>query len=207
MPYVAHTLAKAGSPMPGVGDAVSAMVARGKSEDLLAIQIAYFQNSGNYDGSDIAEGDCLKAIQYARSKKLTKFQRKTAIAGVKGAGFVVGAATGATIGSIVPVAGTAAGGVVGGVAVGTAVSVTTTFFDRTKRFGKFLYKNARGTQGVHRGQAAHALVYCWAIRAGLPDGEAATDALEVILQDEYDEYVAMGMDQLQIRTAERLKSN
>ena len=97
--------------IPGSGDAVTSITARAKSDLLRDILQTYFHDNAVYKGGDIPLNDAKQAIKYARSKKLTKSNRKAVIAGAKFVGFVAGAATGATIGSVVPVAGTVVGGV------------------------------------------------------------------------------------------------
>lgn len=198
-----------GAVLPGSGDIASSAAAAMKNELLKQIQQEYFQDTSDYDKkSDIALNDALTAIKYARSKKLTKSYRKGVIGGVKAASFVVGAATGATVGSVVPVAGTAAGGVIGGVGLSTAVGASVFTLDHLKRKTKGLYKIIKGTRGEHRHQAARALLYCQGTyNANDPKRGASTEALHVILGEEYDEVMAMALDPCVERIADRLKSN
>lgn len=208
--YVGHNIAKQGanSLLPGSGDLASAASARLKDEALRGIQQRYFHDTSPYKGGDIAINDAKKAIQYVRSKKLTKSNRKAVIGGVKVVGFVVGAATGATLGSVVPVAGTVAGGVVGGVAIGSVVSGGVTVLDQMKRKAKGLYKIIRGTRGEHRHQAAKALLFCReTLPARDPKHGAAVGALIVILDEEYDEVMEMSAAACEERVADRMKSN
>jgi len=194
--------------LPGSGEAASSMKAFAKNDVLKEIQQIYFHDVSTYSGGDIPLNDALKAIKYARSKKLTKAKRKAVIGTVKAAGFVIGAATGATLGSIVPVAGTAVGGIVGGAGVATAVGGATTVLDQLKRKTKGLYKAIRGTRGEHRLQAAQALLYCQSCLPGRdPKQNAAEEALAVLLDEEYDEVMAMTSEAMTARVADRLKSN
>lgn len=198
----------AGYVLPGAGDIASSVRAAAKNEALQEIQKEFFQDPGAYKGGDIALNDALQAIKYARSKKLTKAQRKGVIGGVKAASFVAGAATGATLGSVVPVAGTVAGGVLGGAALSSVASVGMFSLDHLKRKTKGLYKMIRGTRGEHRHQAARALLYC---QGFFPDDDpkqmAADAALMVILDEEYDEVMGMPLEPMVERVSDRLKSN
>ena len=194
--------------IPGSGDFASTARALGKVEALKLIQQHYFHDTSNYPGGDIALNDALQAIRYARSKKLTKAQRKAVLGTVKFAGFVAGAATGATVGSVVPVAGTVAGGAIGGVTLGTVVSGGAFTLDHMKRKTKGLYKMIRGTRGEHRHQAARALLYCQGtFPPDNPKQGASEDALQVILDGEYEEVMAMSLEACVERVADRLKSN
>jgi hypothetical protein len=209
--YLGSSVAKmAGNHLiPGSGDAVTSITARAKSDLLGGILQTYFHDSTAYKDGDIALNDAQQAIKYARSKKLTKSNRKAVIAGAKFTGFVAGAATGATLGSVVPVAGTVVGGVAGGVAIGTAVSGGVTTLDQLKRKTKGLYKMIRGTRGEHRHQAARALLYCnGTFPSGDPKHDASFDALVVILDEEFSEVVhQMSLEAAVERLADRLKSN
>lgn len=198
----------AGYLIPGSGDFLSAARAKGKEEALLEIQQHFFHDTSKYSGGDIALNDVLQAIKYARSKKLTKAYRKGVIGGIKGASFVAGAATGATVGSVVPGAGTVAGGALGGVGLATVASAGVFTLDHLKRKTKGLYKMIRGTRGEHRHQAARAFLYCQGFfPATDPKQVAAELALEVILDGEYEEVMAMALEPMVERIADRLKSN
>lgn len=193
----------------GSGDLVSATLARAKTDALREILQRHFHDTSAYDGhSDIGQQDVKTAIKYARSKKLTKSNRKAVKGGIKMAGFVAGAATGATVGSIVPVAGTVAGGALGGVAVGSAVSASVTVLDQFKRKTKGLYKYIKGTRGEHRSQCAECLYYGATMLADNdPKHQAALEALYVILDEEAEEVLALPYAACVNRIAERLKSN
>jgi hypothetical protein len=209
--YLGSSLAKmAGNHfIPGSGDAVTSITARAKSDLLRDILQQYFHDDRAYAGGDIALNDAKQAIKYARSKKLTKSNRKAVIAGAKFVGFVAGTATGATLGSVVPVAGTAVGGVAGGVAIGTVASGGVSALDQLKRKTKGLYKMIRGTRGEHRHQAARALLYCnGTFPANDPKHDASFDALVVILDEEFEEVVLrMPLEAAVERLADRMKSN
>lgn len=190
----------------GSGDLISSATAKMKSDELKSIQQRYFHDTSEYTNTAIADNDCLTAIKYVRSKKLTKSYRKGVTGGTKMAAFVAGAATGATVGSVVPVAGTLVGGALGGVAVGAAASVGISITDRLKRSAKGIYKHLRGTRGVHREQAAAALLNCY----HLPNHNdvkflAALEALIVILGEEFDEVMASKAPEK--RLADRMQSN
>lgn len=195
----------------GMGDLASSSGAHDKAEKLKQVQQKHFQDTSDYDkSSDIAENDPLMAIRYARSKKLTKSFRKGVTGGVKLAGFTVGAVTGATVGSVVPVAGTVAGGAIGGVTIGAAVSGSVTVLDQLKRKSKGLYKMIRGTRGEHRHQAAACLHSCAHYSTAHnydPKRDASKEALEILLEDEFAEVMALQSHIAIERIADRLKSN
>lgn len=194
--------------IPGAAHDISALNALDKEMLLGDIQQEYFQDRSDYKGGDIALNDAKKAIQYVRSKKLTKAGRKAVLSGVAKAGAIAGMATGATLGSIVPVAGTVAGGAVGAVGLGTVANGVGSFADQLKRKTKGLYKIARGTRGEHRTQAAQALLYCSnMLNDADPKSAAATKALHVILGSEYAKVMGENADSMTERVADRLKSN
>src|SRR5262245_9512123 len=140
--------------VPGIGKFRSAAVAYNKCFDLTDVLQTYFQDTTDYDGSDIKLDDAKTAIKYVISKKFRKSVRQ----GLKGtlilSAAATGAATGATAGSVVPVAGTVAGGFVGYVALGTAASTAVLAADKVVRGVKGGYKFAIGTRGKHRSDAA-----------------------------------------------------
>ena len=194
--------------LPGSGDFLSAGRALGKEEALRQVQQHFFHDGSAYKGGDIALNDVLQAIKYARSKKLTKAHRKGVIGGVKLASFVAGAASGATLGSVIPVAGTVAGGAVGGVGLATIASGGVFALDHLKRKTKGLFKMIRGTRGEHRHQAARAFLYCQGFfNPQDPKQRAAEAALTIILDGEYKEVMAMELEPMVERLADRLKSN
>lgn len=202
--YFGRNVAKtAGSfVISGSDDALSAATAEMKVDMLGDVLQIYFQaRDSTFDGTDINEDDCLKAILYARSKKHTKAMRRGA-AGTAKAGLQIAAvAGGVTVGSVVPGLGNALGAV-GGAVAGSALSPLVTGFDLLGRLGKGLYKRAIGTRGHHRGQAANALMHC--AKPGHRLRAPAITALLILLGDEYDEVMSKGDAE---RLADRLKSN
>src|SRR5262249_30702747 len=88
--------------VPGYGKFRSAATAIGKCTDLTKVLQEEFQDTTEYDGTNIDENDSKKAIKYVISKKFRKGMRQ----GVKGTfilgAAVGGAAAGATVGSIIP---------------------------------------------------------------------------------------------------------
>jgi hypothetical protein len=194
--------------IPGFGKFRSAGVALQKCGSLEDVLQAYFQDTTAYDGTRIDEEDSKKAIKYVISKKFRKSVRQ----GIKGT-FILGAAiggaaAGATVGSVIPGAGTVAGGVGGAVGLGSLASVSAAVVDRAARGIKGVYKACKGTRGEHREQAARALDYCARMRDffNLPYGEAAGEALKIILGDEYQTVMAGDSDEAIKRIAMRIKS-
>ena len=101
-----------------------------------------------------------------------------------------------------------AGGAIGGVGVSAVASGTVTLLDRLKRGAKCLYKTARGTRGEHRLQCAQCLLYCATFLSNEdPKQKASDEALYVLLDEEYDEVMAMTAEKMTARLADRLKSN
>lgn len=189
----------------GSGDAASAVSAEAKAQALDDILQYYYQKRGlEFDGTDIGLTETMKAIVYARGKKHTKAVRKGTLSAAKFGLQVAAVAGGATVGSVVPVAGTAlgaAGGVVAGLSLGVGVS----FLDRMKRSAKGIYKFATKTRGVHRTQAAACLLHTHTPQFNRANGgNAADDALHVILGEEYEAVTAGNNTE---RLADRLKSN
>jgi hypothetical protein len=190
----------------GSGDLASAASAHIKSELLDDILQEYFQSRGlQFNGTDISENEVPKAIAYARGKKSTKAKRKLVVGTSKFAIHTASTAAGATVGSIVPVAGTAIGAV-GGFAAGGMLSFGVTLLDRIKRTGKGIYKHFKGTRGEHRQQAAACLMINAKFpgKQKTPNSAAAEEALQVLLQQEYEQVLEAGDVE---RLAERLKSN
>lgn len=134
--------------------AMSGSRAADKVLDLENVLTRYYRGWTSYDGrSDIQ--DVQTALAYVASKKSTKTKRKAgqAVAATVFGG--VGTAIGGAAGSLVlPGVGTA----LGAVTIGSMVKQVPTVGVQLFRKGKFLYKTLRGTQGVHRKQAA-AILY------------------------------------------------
>lgn len=192
--------------IPGYGKFRSSATALQKCFSLNDVLQAYFQDSSDYDGSDIDEDDSKTAIKYVISKKTRKSVRQ----GMKGTfilgAAVGGAAAGATAGSIIPGAGTVAGGIAASVTLGTLASVSAAVVDRAARGVKGMYKAYNHTRGEHREQAARALDHCARTRDQNVFGEAALKALEIILGQEYYSVMAMDSDKAIKRIAMRIKS-
>jgi len=184
---------------------VSAVTAEAKADVLNDILQEYFQaRDESFDGSDIGQTDVKKAIIYARGKKHLKAVRKGVMGATKFGLQITATVGGATLGSVIPVAGTALGAV-GGVIAGASLGIFVTGADRLKRAGKGLYKYVRHTRGEHRKQAAATLLHCSSDAYNRADGgNAAWQALSVILQEEFDEVMGKGDV---ARIAARLKSN
>lgn len=180
----------------GSGDLLSAKTARLKVEDLEACLQTICQDPHyEWDGQDIAETDLKNAIAYARGKKRTKAHRRAFVGTTKFGAQVAGTVTGATVGTVAaPVVGTALGAA-GGFVAGASLSSAVTAADYLKRGAKYVYKKAMGTQGVHRLQAARALVYPLSYLSKDDTYRAvAKDALRIILGDEFDELIGRGLD-------------
>jgi hypothetical protein len=205
--YLARNIAKTvGSQfIAGSGDAASGVSAEAKAQALNDVLQEYFQARDlDFNDQDIGQNDVKMAIAYAKGKKHSKAQRKAVIATAKFGLQVAATVGGATVGSIVPIAGTAIGGL-GGAIAGAGLGVGVTVADRLKRSGKGIYKFFAGTRGEHRKQAAACLLHCASPQFNWASGRnAATDALVIILGDEYDEVVDA---ENVTRLADRLKSN
>lgn len=133
--------------------ALSASRAAEKVAALEGVLTRYYTGWTAYDGRS-AINDVETALAYVVSKKTTKAKRKVGQAAATTAFGVTGAAIGGAAGTVaLPGAGSALGAVTVGTIVGAAPSIGVQLF----RKGKFLYKTIRGTQGVHRKQAATAL--------------------------------------------------
>lgn len=208
MTFRARFLAKSAASyfFAGSGDAVSAITAADKVEQLGDLLQHYYQGRAlEYDGSDIARtNDVLKAILYVRHKKQLKTGRRAFVGGTKAAVHAVTTAGGFTVGSVVPGLGNVLGGI-GGYVAGLGLAPVVSVLDRAKRTGKGLYKLASQTRGVHRKQAAEALMEGRKHGYNLASGEnIADDALLIILGSEYSTVVG----NIDIgRLADRMKSN
>lgn len=202
--YYGRELKKFGASLvvAGSDDATSAATAALKVEELGNVLQRHFQaRSMEFDGSDIGIDDCRSAILYARGKKHTKAVRRAAVGTAKSALQIAAVAGGVTVGSVIPVAGNLAGAI-GGAVAGSSLGAFVTVGDRLLRMSKGIYKMATGTQGVHRAQAAEALINC--AQDGHLHRHAARWALVIILGDEYDEVMRKkDVDRL----ASRMKSN
>jgi hypothetical protein len=202
--YYGRELKKFGASLvvAGSDDAASAAAAAMKVEELGNVLQRHFQaRNMEFDGSDICIDDCRSAILYARGKKNTKAVRRAAVGTAKSALQIAAIAGGVTVGSVIPVAGNLAGAV-GGAVAGSSLGAFVTVGDRLMRMGKGIYKMAAGTRGVHREQAAEALLHC--AQDGHLHRHAARWALVIILGDEYEEVMRrQDVDRL----ASRLKSN
>ncbi len=207
MSFRARLLAKmvGSSFIAGGDDAVSALAASVKADHLNDLLQHYYMARGEeYDGSDISLTDVKKAIIYVRDKKETKAMRRAAVGATKAGLHVAATAGGLTVGSVVPGLGNALGAA-GGYVVGGSLAPVVTVLDRLKRTGKGIYKSIAGTRGVHRKQAAEALMACRIPECNLADGSnPADDALLIILGSEYQEVVANNDIS---RLADRMKSN
>ncbi|MCA3364230.1 MAG: hypothetical protein INF79_01275 [Roseomonas sp.] len=202
----------------GSGDLVSAGTAHLKVKGLEeCLQTLNQQPDVPWNGQDIAETDLINAIAYARDKKRTKERRRAFVGTTKLGAQVAGTVAGATVGTVAaPVVGTALGAA-GGFVFGTGLSGAVSAADFLKRGAKRLYKEAMGTQGVHRLQAARALVYpIYEGRNHVIRRKAATKALLLILGDEFDEIIGDVLIEGELpfferpdinRIADRLKSN
>lgn len=191
-----------GMVVSGSGDALSAATAELKVELLSDVLQIFFQaRDMEFGGTDIGIDDCRSAVLYARGKKQAKAYRRAAAGTAKLSLQIAAAAGGATVGSIIPIAGTAAGGL-GGAVAGASLSPLVTAADYAARGGKALYKIHEGTRGVHRAQAAAALMNC-ATRGHIHHAPA-TMALQILLGEEYDRVMQKkDVDRL----AARMKSN
>ena len=194
-----------GLQIPGSGNLASASIAKSKADTLSDILQFYFQaRDYNYNGSDIGDAEVMKAIAYARSKKQTKEYRKAVIGTTQ---FTLGVAAitgGVTIGSVAPGIGNVAGGMLGFVG-SQSLGIGVSGLDRVKRGAKRIYKEVRGTAGKHREQAAIAL---WLHeKDGSTAGEAAFDALEIIMGDRFEKLMANNYSNPVKAIADRLKSN
>ncbi len=133
--------------------ALSANRAAEKVMALEQVLTRYYPRWRPYDGTSAIQ-DVQTALAYVASKKYTKTKRKAGQATASTVFGAAGAAIGGAAGSVVlPGAGSA----LGAVTVGSIVSAVPTVGVQLFRKGKFLYKTLRGTQGVHRKQAATAL--------------------------------------------------
>lgn len=190
--------------LPGSGQAVSALTAKGKADLLNEILQKHFQAGGmRYSGGDIGRSDVKEAIAYVIAKKNTKAIRQGVNGAAKFGIAASGLTVGATLGSVVPVLGTAVGGTAGyvaGAGAGSLVGIA----DQTKRKLKWGYKKISGTQGKHREQAAECLAYMALQIADSPASCAAHEALGIILHEEFDMVMAAGPDLERI--AKRMKS-
>ena len=172
-----------GSFLPGFGELRKAVVYSDKCDSLKRVLQAYFQDTRAYDGfSFIDENDSLMAIKYA----ISKLSRKSVREGTKGlwifSAGVGGAIAGATVGTVIPCAGTVAGGTIGFVSLEALASVGVGVADYTARGLKCAYKNwVQHNRGEHRMQAARALDHCARTRYQDAYGEAAVEALQIIL--------------------------
>lgn len=207
MSYRARLLAKmvGSSFLAGSDDAVSSIAAAAKAHELNNLLQHYYQARGErYEGRDIARTDVKTAIVYAREKKETKAMRRGAVGVTKTSLHIATMAGGLTVGSVVPGLGNALGAV-GGYVVGGGLAPVVSTLDILKQKGKGIYKHVAGTRGVHRRQAAEALMACRIPQCNLADGSnPADDALLIILGSEYEEVVSSNDIS---RLADRMKSN
>lgn len=133
--------------------ALSASRAAEKVAALENVLTRYYTGWTSYDGHS-AINNVETALAYVVSKKSTKAKRKVGQSAATMAFGATGAAIGGAAGTVaLPGAGSALGAVTVGTIVGAVPTVGTQLF----RKSKFLYKTIRGTQGVHRKQAATAL--------------------------------------------------
>lgn len=191
--------------LSAANQALSAGRAAEKVGALENVLTRYYTGWTPYDGRS-AIGDVQTALAYVVAKKTTKAKRKVGQSAATMAFGAVGAGIGGAAGSVaLPGAGTALGAVTVGTIVGSAPTVGFQLF----RKSKFLYKTIRGTQGVHRKQAATALYK--GCKNGNPtanDTYAAAAGVLVILGDETEfESVMAGSETGAIEAiAKRLKS-
>ncbi len=157
---------------------LSASHAVEKVEALMNLLNRYYTGWAPYDGHS-SINNVQTAIAYVVSKKTTKAKRKAGQSAAAMTFGMAGAIIGGAAGTVaLPGAGSALGAVTVGTIVGAVPTVGVQLFRKTK----FLYKTLRGTQGVHRKEAATALYN--AAKPGDPkskDTYAAAGAILVIL--------------------------
>jgi hypothetical protein len=168
--------------------AMSANRAAEKVAALEGVLTRYYPGWTPYDGNS-AIANVETALAYVVSKKMTKAKRKLGQSAATMAFGTAGAVVGGAAGSVaLPGAGTALGAVTVGTIIGEAPSVGIQLF----RKSKFLYKTIRGTQGVHRKQAATALYNgCKKGSPGETDTYAAAAGALLIIGDEVEFDVIM----------------
>jgi hypothetical protein len=192
-----------GQLIPGLsgGRTVSGAAAQVKRE-LLQYVASHYYSPVNFDQHFDGDLEYVSdAIVYASQKKGTKGDRQLIVAAAENVAGIAGGIIGGAAGSVaMPVAGTVGGATIGVVAGKGAVGVGYQLF----RKAKWVYKKVKGTQGVHRNEAA-AILYSAAVDGQGTDKLAATAALLIILGDEYEHF--MGKPDLAVeRIANRLKS-
>lgn len=169
-----------------------------KVNRLEAVLSRYYPQWPAYDGKS-AIADVPTALKYVVAKKRTKGDRKAAGAAATAAFTVAGTVIGGAAGSVaLPGAGSVVGALTVGQIVGSAPGVGT----QLMRKSKFLYKTLRGTQGVHRQQAAGILYQTYKDMQNRPIKiqqeskafSAANEALRLILDDP-DEFAMVTQDQ------------
>lgn len=160
--------------------ALSASRAADKVLALQQVLTRYYPDWTPYDGRAAIQ-DVQTALAYVVAKKSTKAGRKTAQSAATMAFGLAGAAIGGAAGTVaLPGVGSA----IGAVTVGQLVSAAPTVGTQTFRKFKFLYKTLRGTQGVHRQEAATALFNaCRQLDHRSNDTYAAAAGLLVIIGD------------------------
>lgn len=178
--------------LSAANQALSAGRAAEKVAALEGVLTRYYTGWTSYDGRS-AIADVQTALAYVVSKKTTKTKRKVAQSAATMAFGATGAAIGGAAGTVaLPGAGSALGAVTVGTIVGAAPTVGTQLF----RKGKFLYKTLRGTQGVHRKQAATALYQaCKSGNKTSKDTYAAAAGVLVILGNDDLEFNAVMAEQ------------
>ena len=174
--------------LSAANQALSASRAADKVEALAKVLTRYYPGWTPYDGNS-AINDVQTALAYVVSKKSTKAKRKAGQSAATFAFGVTGAAIGGAAGTVaLPGAGSALGAVTVGTIIGSAPSAGIQLFRKVK----FLYKTIRGTQGVHRKQAATALYNgCKDANPKAVGTYAAAAGVLVILGDELEFDVVM----------------
>jgi hypothetical protein len=160
--------------------AMSASNAAEKVAKLEFVLTRYYTGWQPYDGKSAIDSVQM-ALAYVVSKKSTKTKRKAGQAAATMAFGTAGAIIGGAAGTVaLPGAGTALGAVTVGTIVGSAPTIGTQLF----RKSKFLYKTLRGTQGVHRKEAATALYHGCKLTDKSKHAIAAAAGVAAILNDD-----------------------